>query len=64
MGAEPFWVLAATERDVLDERGHTLFRVGPHAWTLVIEDRGGAYVVRHEDGRIGYLHDITDITRG
>ncbi|MBY6062307.1 hypothetical protein KUV70_12705 [Microbacterium esteraromaticum] len=64
VGAEPFWVLAATERDVLDERGHTLFRVGPHAWTLVIEDRGGAYVVRHEDGRIGYLHDITDITRG
>lgn len=62
--AQPFWVLAMTERDVFDEHGQPLFRIGPHAWTLVIEDRGGAYVVRHEDGRIGYLHDITDITKG
>ncbi|MGF2947722.1 hypothetical protein [Microbacterium alcoholitolerans] len=61
---QPFWILAMTERDVLDEHGQPLFRIGPHAWTLVIEDRGGAYVVRHEDGRIGYLHDITDITKG
>jgi hypothetical protein len=60
----PFWVLAATERDVLDEHGHPLFRIGPDAWTLVIEDRGGAFVVRHDDGRIGYLHDLTDITKG
>ncbi|MFD5225821.1 hypothetical protein ACFWHT_09405 [Microbacterium sp. NPDC058342] len=61
---QPFWVLAQTERDVLDEHGHPLFRIGPTAWTLVIEDREGAYVVRHDDGRIGYLHDITDITKG
>lgn len=61
---QPFWVLAQTERDVLDELGQPLFRIGPTDWTLVIEDRGGAFVVRHEDGRIGYLHDLSDITRG
>nr|WP_314842677.1 hypothetical protein [uncultured Microbacterium sp.] len=62
--AQPFWILAQTERDVHDERGDAIFRIGPTAWALVIEDRGGAYVIRHDDGRIGYLHDITDITRG
>lgn len=62
--AQPFWILAPTERDVHDERGEAIFRVGPTAWALVIEDRGGAYVVRHDDGRIGYLHDIADITKG
>ena len=61
---QPFWALAPTERDVFDERGEPLFRVGPDAWALVIEDRGGAYVVRHDDGRIGFLHDIDDITKG
>lgn len=61
---EPFWILAPTERDVLDERGQPLFRIGPTAWALALEDRGGAFVVRHEDGRIGYLHDIFDITKG
>ncbi|MFS2281570.1 hypothetical protein V2S04_12220 [Microbacterium sp. OR21] len=61
---EPFWILAPTDRDVLDEHGEPLFRVGPTAWALAIEDRGGAFVVRHEDGRIGYLHDISDITKG
>ncbi|WP_341974375.1 hypothetical protein [Microbacterium sp. LWO13-1.2] len=62
--AQPFWILAPTERDVHDERGETLFRIGPGAWALVIEDRGGAYVVRHDDGRIGYLHDLADIAKG
>lgn len=60
----PFWALAPTERDVVDEQGAPMFRIGPHAWALVIEDRGGAYVVRHDDGRIGFLHDIDDLTRG
>lgn len=62
--AQPFWILAPTERDVHDERGEPLYRIGPSAWALVIEDRGGAYVVRHDDGRIGYLHDISDISKG
>jgi hypothetical protein len=61
---QPFWILAPTERDVHDERGEVIFRIGPTAWALVIEDRGGAYVIRHDDGRIGYLHDISDITKG
>jgi hypothetical protein len=30
----------------------------------VIEDRGSVFVIRHEDGRIGYLHDVEGITRG
>ncbi|WP_314422488.1 hypothetical protein [uncultured Microbacterium sp.] len=64
VATQPFWILAQTERDVHDERGDAIFRIGPSAWVLVIEDRGGAYVVRHDDGRIGYLHDIADITRG
>jgi len=62
--AQPFWILAPTERDVHDERGEPIFRIGPTAWALVIEDRGGAFVVRHDDGRIGYLHDIAGITKG
>ncbi len=61
---QAFWALAPEERDVLDENGIPLFRVGPAAWALVIEDRGAVYVVRHEDGRIGYLHDISGVTRG
>lgn len=61
---QPFWILAGSARDVHDDRGEPVFRIGPEAWTLVIEDRDGAYVVRHDDGRIGYLHDITDITKG
>ncbi|MCC4907597.1 hypothetical protein LQ938_06380 [Microbacterium sp. cx-55] len=61
---QPFWALAPVEREVLDERGAPLFVIGPTAWALVIEDRGEVFVVRHEDGRIGYLHDVTDVTRG
>ncbi|WP_159499618.1 hypothetical protein [Microbacterium sp. 18062] len=61
---QPFWALAPVEREVLDETGATLFVIGPTAWALVIEDRGEVFVVRHEDGRIGYLHDVSDVTRG
>lgn len=61
---QAFWALAPEERDVLDEMGEPLFRVGPTAWALVIEDRGEVFVVRHEDGRVGYLHDTSDVTRG
>lgn len=61
---QAFWALAPDERDVLDEMGSPLFRIGPTAWALVIEDRGEVFVVRHEDGRVGYLHDTSDVTRG
>ena len=61
---QAFWALAPEERDVHDEHGVPIFRIGPTAWALVIEDRGSLFVIRHEDGRIGYLHDVTGITRG
>ena len=37
---------------------------GRRAWALVLEDRGEVFVVRHEDGRVGYLHDVSGVTRG
>ncbi|MCM3696411.1 hypothetical protein [Microbacterium oleivorans] len=61
---QAFWALAPVERDVVDENGTPLFRIGPTAWALVIEDRGDSFVVRHEDGRIGYLTDVSGVTRG
>ncbi len=61
---QAFWALVPEERDVVDERGIPLFRIGPTAWALVIEDRGETFVVRHEDGRVGYLHDVSGVTRG
>lgn len=61
---QAFWALVPEERDVVDEIGIPVFRIGPTAWALVIEDRGETFVVRHEDGRIGYLHDVSGVTRG
>ena len=61
---QAFWALVPEERDVVDEIGIPVFRIGPTAWALVIEDRVDVFVVRHEDGRIGYLHDVTGVTRG
>lgn len=61
---QPFWALAPVERDVIDETGAPIFRVGPTAWALVLEDRVDYYVVRHDDGRIGYLMDVAGVTRG
>ena len=61
---QAFWALAPEERVVVDESGAPNWRIGPNAWALVIEDRGDVFVMRHEDGRIGYLHDVSDITRG
>ena len=62
--SQAFWALAPDERVVVDDAGSPLFTIGPTAWALVIEDRGDRYVVRHEDGRIGYLTDVSGITRG
>lgn len=61
---QPFWALVPVERDVVDATGAPLFRIGPTAWALVLEERGSVYVVRHDDGRTGYLHDTTGVTRG
>lgn len=61
---QAFWALVPVERDVVDDRGAPLFRVGPTAWALVIEDRGETFVVRHDDGRVGFLHDVSGVLRG
>ena len=61
---QAFWALVPEDRDIVDEIGIPVFRIGPSAWALVIEDRGEVFVVRHEDGRIGYLHDVSGVTRG
>jgi len=61
---QAFWALVPEERDIVDEIGIPVFRISPSAWALVIEDRGEVFVVRHEDGRIGYLHDVSGVTRG
>lgn len=61
---QAFWALAPEERDIVDDHGIPIFRMGPTAWSLVIEERDEVFVVRHEDGRIGYLHDISGVTRG
>ncbi|WP_292833247.1 hypothetical protein [Microbacterium sp.] len=61
---QAFWALVPVERDVVDELGTTLFTIDSTAWALVIEDRGDSFVVRHEDGRVGYLRDVSGVTRG
>lgn len=62
--SQAFWALVPVEREVVDDAGAPIFTVTPTAWALVIEDRGDRFVVRHEDGRIGYLTDVSGVTRG
>lgn len=62
--SQAFWALVPVERDIVDADGAPVFRIGPTAWALVIEDRGTSFVVRHDDGRVGYLHDVSGVTRG
>ena len=62
--SQPFWALVPADRQVVDESGAAIFTVGPTAWALVIEDRGEVFVIRAEDGRVGYLHDTSGVTRG
>jgi hypothetical protein len=61
---QAFWALSPVERDVVDPNGVALFRIGPGAWALVIEDRGDSFLVRHEDGTVGILTDVSGVTRG
>jgi hypothetical protein len=61
---QAFWALVPEQRNVVDATGRPLFSVGPTAWALVIEERGDVFVVRHEDGRVGYLRDTSGVTRG
>ncbi|MET0861889.1 MAG: hypothetical protein ABW091_12780 [Microbacterium sp.] len=61
---QAFWALVPEERDIVDQAGAPIFRIGPTAWALVIEDHGDRFVVRHEDGRVGHLLDVGGVTRG
>lgn len=62
---QPFWALVPVEREIYDEQtGAPLFRIGPTAWALVVADRGSSFLVRHDDGRVGVLYDVTGVTRG
>lgn len=60
---QPFWALVPEERDVHDFEGHAIYKIGPTAWALVLEDRGTYFVMRHDDGRVGYLHNVQGVTR-
>lgn len=61
----PFWVYSYTPRPVHSVDGQSvLFEMGPGAWVLAVEDRGTALVLRTDDGRIGILHDLSNLTRG
>ncbi|MFZ4841405.1 hypothetical protein [Mycetocola saprophilus] len=61
----PFWVYSYTPRPVHSVDGQSvLFEMGPAAWVLAVEDRGTALVLRADDGRIGILHDLSNLTRG
>lgn len=62
--SQAFWIVVPTDRWVSNENGEPLFAIGPNAWSLVLEDRGTYYVMRDDDGRVGYLHDITGVRRG
>lgn len=60
---QPFWALVPEERGVVDVTGAEIFRVGPTAWALVIEDNVSSFVIRHDDGRTGTLNDVSGVVR-
>ncbi|MGF3052374.1 hypothetical protein ACQUSY_00130 [Microbacterium sp. YY-03] len=60
---QPFWALVPEERPVVDGSGAEIFRVGPTAWALVVEDNGSSFVIRHDDGRTGTLTDVSGVVR-
>ncbi len=60
---QPFWALVPEERPVVDGSGAEIFRVGPIAWALVVEDNGSSFVIRHDDGRTGTLTDVSGVVR-
>ena len=60
---QPFWALVPEERAVVDVTGAEIFRVGPTAWALVVEDNTTSFVIRHDDGRTGTLNDVSGVVR-
>ncbi|PWC07851.1 hypothetical protein [Mycetocola zhujimingii] len=65
ISTQPFWVYSPVLIAVVDEEtGAPVFEIGPDAWALAIVDRGTELVIRHDDGRVGVLREITGIMRG
>ncbi|SKC52748.1 Protein-S-isoprenylcysteine O-methyltransferase Ste14 [Okibacterium fritillariae] len=65
VSTQPFWVYSPVPRPVYDEHtGVTVFEIGPSAWALAVVDRGTELVIRHDDGRVGVLRDLENLTRG
>ncbi|RLP78076.1 hypothetical protein D9V32_01760 [Mycetocola tolaasinivorans] len=61
----PYWVYSFSPRPVYAPDGSAvLFEMGPTAWVLAVEDRGHSLVLRADDGRIGILYDLSNLTRG
>lgn len=62
---EPFWFAVAQHRTAVDPRtGAPAFVIEPGGWVLALEDRGHEFLVQHTDGRVGVLHDLSNIERG
>ncbi|RLQ86276.1 hypothetical protein [Mycetocola zhadangensis] len=65
VSTQPFWVYSPVPLPIVDETsGATVFEIGPSAWALAIVDRGSELVIRHDDGRVGVLRQLTGIMRG
>ena len=65
VSTQPFWVYSPVPLAIVDETsGATVFEIGPSAWALAIVDRGSELVIRHDDGRVGVLRQLTGIMRG
>jgi hypothetical protein len=62
---EAFWFAVAQPRTAVDEHtGAPAFVIEPGGWVLALEDRGHEFLVQHTDGRLGVLHDLSNIERG
>jgi hypothetical protein len=65
VSTQPFWVYSPVPLPIVDETtGEAVFEIGPSAWALAIVDRGSELVIRHDDGRVGVLRQLTGIMRG
>jgi hypothetical protein len=62
---EAFWFAVAQHRTAVDpQTGAPAFVIEPGGWVLALEDRGHEFLVQHTDGRVGVLHDLSNIERG
>lgn len=61
----PFWFAVPQARPALDpETGQPVFTVVPGQWFLALENHGSFFRVRSEDGREGFLNDVSGVQFG